>query len=336
MAKVLVSLVGNQAINNIRFIKEFKQSTDVFVFISTTEMEAENKTTAILNALDIAGEKVKKVIVSSYKFDEIEDALNKTNFSQNDDYLINITGGTKPMSIGVITHFLKYTKAKMFYVPIGEGTYRQVHPRIEKPETGFEKYTTLKEYLESYNLKVIEKESRVSRNIRHAEDLMKDFISYNGDVNKIEKIRKASGMSFPEDRSYYSGRWFEEYVFSKIKGKFKLNENQIAYGVQLLNDKAKNEYDAVFIYNDTIYIVECKAYFGKSNLREKVGKDLYKLGALDDDFGLKATSIYITTADIKGYNQNENNSLQNRADALKVKFFQQEDLVNDSFLEEIK
>jgi len=335
MAKVLVSLVSDQVIPNIRFIKEFKSEIDRFVFISTSEMEDKNKTEMHLDALNIASRKSDIISVNSFSFSDIENSLLNSNFYDEDEFIVNITGGTKPMSIVAMSFFISFTNVKIYYVPISEQIYRQVYPRLQNPEIQFLKKLTLKEYFIASGLKLIAQESKISRDISHAQRLFNKYILESGDITKIDKINRSHEMTNPKDKAYYSGGWFEELIFHKIKKKFELNKNQIASNVKLKNQKSNNEYDAVFIHNDSIYIVECKAYYSRKRLKEKIEKDLYKLGALDDDFGLKVKAIYITTADIKGNSVEENFFLNERAKSLKVKMFQLSDLKNDSFLNKI-
>jgi len=336
MAKILVNLISEQTIPNIRFIKEYHQAIEKFVFITTIDMEQSGKTNSHLKVFNIPDRKIQKIIVDPFKFKKIENILLETNFNEDDEYFVNITGGTKPMSIVAMSFFSGFKNAKMFYVPIGEENYRQVYPRIDQSEKLFSKHLTLKEYFESHNLELIGKENKASRDIEIAKKLMVKFIQNHGDIKQIPKIFNAKSLVKSIDKAYYSGGWFEEFIFWKIKQKFKLNENQIAYNVKLQNERSTNEYDAVFIYHDSIYIVECKAYFSLVKLKQKIEKDLYKLGALDKDFGLRSNAIYITTANIKANNIKENISLKERANSLKIQLFQFNDLINDKFLNEIK
>jgi len=335
MARILVSLLSDQSIPNIRFIKEKQRGIDKFVFIGTKEMQEKKKLQSYINALNISRGKTKEIIVDAFNMALIEENLLNSELNEDDEYLVNITGGTKPMSIACLSYFSSFPKSKVYYIAIGEGVYRQVHPRLEQPQTKFLKEITLKEYFFANELELQAQESKISRSIVLAQTILEKFIKHKGDISRIDKVRKAHEMTNSDDKSYYSGGWFEELIFYKIKQKFNLNLNQIAYNVKLLNQKSKNEYDAVFVYDDSIYIVECKAYYGKNGLRAKIEKDLYKLGALDDDFGLKVNAVYITTADIKGNSLMEYESLMERANTLGVKLFQLSDLQNDYFINKI-
>jgi len=331
MRKILVSLIGGQTIPNIRFIKEHKKDVDSYLFISTEEMEKEGKVEMHLATLNISFTKIQRIIVEKFSFSKIEDTLLNASLNDENEYIVNITGGTKPMSIVALSFFSIFSNVKIFYVPIGEEKYRQVYPRIEEPEQEFKEKISLKEYLSCHNLQLLKKEVKISRNLNNAQILLDQLINADGEVN-IDEITRAHSMKNTDDRVYYSGGWFEELIYSKIKRKFQLSENQIAYNVKLKNRKSNNEYDAIFVHKDSIYILECKAYIGTSGLHKKVEGDLYKLGALDDDFGLKVKAIYITTADIGKNNIKESKSLRERAKSLKIQMFQLSDLKNDKFL----
>ncbi len=336
MAKVLISLVSEQTIPNVRFIKDHTGEVDKYVFITTQEMLEEQKTQAMVDALNIPQNKYTRILVNNFNFEKIEHSLKHGNFNKDDEYLVNITGGTKPMSIVTMSFFSDYPKAKIFYVPIGEQTYRQVYPKTENPVKQFRKKLTLNEYFKAHNLKLISQEKKFSRKIQHAKRMLNKFIQFNGDIDKIAEFKNPQEMTNPEDRAYYSGGWFEEYVYWKFKEKFNLDDSQIAYSVKLRIGESENEYDAVFVHQGGIYIVECKAYHNTKGVAEKVRNAILKLAALDDYFGINSHSIIITTANLKGINKRENENLLERAKTLKVQLFQMEDLVDDKFLEMIK
>ncbi len=335
MKMILVNIVSDQAIPNLRFIKEFSNVADNFLFITTNQMEREGKTDRLIYASHISMKKSHRIIVPPVNMKEIEERLLDFGFPDEIEYLVNITGGTKPMSIVTLSVFSVLRHAKLFYIPIGEETYRQVYPRIVKAEQKFSIKISLKEYFESYGLVLLAKENKLTKTFQTSKRIFDLIVANKGNIRLVSDIVNAHKNNNPSDKSYYSGGWFEEYIYWVIKKKLNLQNTEIAYNVQLRNRKSKNEYDVVFIWNDSIYIVECKV-FNESNLREKVEKGLYKLGALDDDFGLKAHAVFITTADIKGKSTDSNNSLSERARSLNVKLFQLGDIINHKFLNQLK
>jgi len=332
MARVLVSLLSDQSMPNIRFIKENQIGIDNFVFIGTNEMKRKNKLISYVKSLNISLAKTKEILVDPFNISLIEEGLLNSDFNEEDEYIVNITGGTKPMSIACLSFFSYFVNVTIYYVAIGDDFYRQIYPRVNNPHRKFEKSITLKEYFTSYQLELLGMEHKPTKPISAATFLMHKYLETEGNINKLPEIKNAHKLKSGEDRAYFSGGWFEEYVYWAIKKFFHLSETQIAFKVELQNEKSKNEYDVVFIYQDEINIVECKAYFGSANTHQKIEKDLYKLSALGDDFGLKVQAIYITTFNIKEYNITKYRSLKNRAQSLQIKSFQFDDLIKNNFL----
>ena len=73
-------------------------------------------------------------------------------------------------------------------------------------------------------------------------------IYFSGQENSYETIIGAEGKRVVykneslNDRIFYSGGWFEEYIYHKIKNELKLTNNQIAMKVKIANRNTKNEY----------------------------------------------------------------------------------------------
>jgi hypothetical protein len=331
---IIVSIISDHTIPNLRFIKEFTNISE-YIFITTEEMRKNRKTLNLINALNIPQRKTKQITVPSFDMERIEHILLSNDFDDSKNYLVNITGGTKPMSITVLTFFSAFKNVRIFYVPIGEGTYRQVYPRISAAQKKFTSKITLREYLDSYGLEILSMEQTLKKEFKVAERIF-NKMKLLGNLNKLEEITTAHNRNNATDRTYFSGGWFEEYIYYKFKQIFDLKQNEIAFNVNLKNNKSKNEYDVIFVHNDSIYIVECKAYYGKSDARAKIEKGLYKLGALDEDFGLKAKPVYITTYDFTENNRHQYKSLSERAKALNVQLFHYRDLINENYLYKIK
>ena len=100
--------------------------------------------------LDIEKDSVKVVNVSEDDLPDIQNKLRNENFKKSDRYLINLTGGTKMMSIGVFQHFFKFD-AEFFYIPISTN-------KIENVRSGNSlslKYrVNVTEYLSLYGLSI--------------------------------------------------------------------------------------------------------------------------------------------------------------------------------------
>ena len=70
--------------------------------------------------------------------------------------------------------------------------------------------------------------------------------------------------------------------------------DDIALGIELQNQKGnKNEFDVIFTKDNALYYVECKSL--KQNEDKKV-EVLYKIGALQREFGLRVKSFLVSTS----------------------------------------
>jgi len=336
MKKTLISLVSEHTIPNVQLIKELENQVDHFLFLTSEKMEEkdENRTDWIIHALQLPNEKTERLIVNPHDLYEIENRFETYNFDSENEYYINLTGGTKLMALAAMNFFRNMPSVHFYYVPKGSSRYQQIYPQNKRAKKDCSYRLTLYEYLSAYGLKIESKE-HIYKPVKETQKLMDKVIWEGANIKKLPEIKSAKNYHLSEDKKYYSGGWFEEYVFNSIKNHFGLKDKEIGMGVKLQNTMTKNEYDVVFVKNNIIYVMECKAYFGYSKLKAKIEKDLYKLSALDDDFGFEARSVYITTIDLERSNSREFKSMMNRAHDLRVKLFHLPDLENDKFLNSI-
>ena len=118
MKTILISLVSDHAIPNILAIHHFMP--DELLFISTTAMEKKNKVPDTLKALNRLGLEYKSnsVIVREDSILDCHKKIGKWIEGKEDaEFMVNLTGGTKIMSIAAYEFFKDYS-SKMIYVPI--------------------------------------------------------------------------------------------------------------------------------------------------------------------------------------------------------------------------
>ena len=93
------------------------------------------------------------------------------------------------------------------------------------------------------------------------------------------------------DKRYYSGTWFEEYTYLRIKQELCLRDQDIAMSLKIFRNASEqndNEVDVAFMFENTLYIIECKVSmigYGKEP-QHTIEDYLYKLAAISKDFGL--------------------------------------------------
>ena len=169
MKIILTSLISDHTIPNILAIHHFKP--DDLLFISTTAMEKKNKTADILNALDRLGlyYKINPIIVQEDSILDSHKKIGKWIKGKKDaEFLVNLTGGTKIMSIAAYEFFKDYS-SKMIYIPIPRNEFIIPFP---KKRPGVPVKLDLKlsviEYLTAYGLTVL--------NESHLDSYCKDAI----------------------------------------------------------------------------------------------------------------------------------------------------------------
>lgn len=323
MSTILISLVSDQTTPNLLLIKEFQ--VDKHIFVTTAEMDAKNKAEHLRQAAGLATEVVEKILVEADSLMDVEHKLEKVRFRDDDHVLVNLTGGTKLMSIGVY-NFFRNMSSEMFYIDIRKHSYRKVFPVVKRKEYPLKVVLGLKEYLTGYGLSITN-ESDINTLIRppaYTTGFYKQFLNFTEfDHSLISALRANRKKRIPLDETestmlkkrwgfaldtdgyldkheirYLTGEWFEEYVYHWMKTFLKLEDRQIGAGVSIKRHEVENEFDVLFYANHTLSVIECKtALWDSSANRNFLNDTLYKLDALRKDFGLRVKAYLFTLAE---------------------------------------
>ena len=340
MATILISLISEQTTPNLLLIKEF-QHVDKHVFITTPEMEEKNKSEHLRQAAGLADKAVEKVQVEADSLIDVEHKLEKLKFADADHFLVNITGGTKLMSIGVY-NFFRNLSSEMFYIDIRKHTFRKVFPVVKQKSP-----LSLAEYLTSYGLAIQNSEdiNQLVRDPSFTISFYKKYLSFSDfDHSLLSALRANRRKTIPLDETestmlqkrwgfrlenksfldkneirYLTGEWFEEYVYYWMKTFLKLDESQIGTGVSIKRHDVENEFDVLFYNNHTLSVIECKtALWDSSGKRNFLNDTLYKLDALRKDFGLRVKPYLFTLAERGPLNYNVREHHEERAKLIGV------------------
>jgi hypothetical protein len=338
--RVVVSLISDQTIPNILAIHHFKP--DELLFVSTQDMENKGKTSAILGTLRRLGLDYSQThSVVTVREDSIVDCEHKLNewigTREGNDFIVNLTCGTKIMSVAAYEYFKDYG-AQMIYVPIPRNEFITPFPkRSSTKAVPFSLRLSVTQYLAAYGLKVANESKLATYKdvARGRQDLtrwimanylpQKDLMCWFGGHLRAYRSAKEyflmdtfSGASGHErellDRlgftvnggtvskhlsrsliTYLTGGWLEEFCFNEVCGFIGRGVDDAVLGLKLVNSLGReNEFDVMFTKDNTLYFVECKSL----DLHEVGYADvLYKIGALQKDFGLRVESFLVTTAE---------------------------------------
>lgn len=343
MAKILISLIGDQTAPNIFMIRDERfRSIDRHVFVTTERMEAIGRSDHLLTATGIPESNYLKVLVSADDFEEIQQKMAGLNLSREDEYFLNLTSGTKIMSLGMFHFFSRNAyRVRVFYLPFGKNAYRQFFPVREQREFELSYNIGLTEYLTIYGIRQEPKPELWTGPPALTDQLIGAFTSdppkgtpapwdWANDLRKLYNQGKGkrdidpsghegmedwlSGLGFPQEGEeqrlsppqmrYFIGGWLEQWSARMIREQLALPDSALGLGVKIRPRRldqegfGRNEFDVMFIYRNTLHILECKTSLGStyrsSELPPFFDQALYRLAALRREFGMNVRTALLT------------------------------------------
>lgn len=283
-------------------------------------MEQQSKTQLICEAAGIPQEQQVKTNISEDILDQSTENLDKLNLSPDDQYLVNLTGGTKMMAIAVWRYFRQFPHVRNFYIPINKGVYHELFEKEPSKTAEFNYQISVAEYLKIYGIRF--EHEKILFTEKDAFDIFKDVKAGRFDLEKFPK-RRLRKLNMQDTVKQTHTKWFEEYVYYLLKQELKLRDDQIVTGVKLfaINEEKKqeqyygndNEVDVLFIYRNRPYLIECKFSIGRENINTHVlHEHIYKLAAINRRFGLSAQAAIFTLSDLSGLSNNARNGIERR------------------------
>ncbi len=133
----------------------------------------------------------------------------------------------------------------------------------------------------------------------------------------FEHINCTFKKIFKKDEiEYITGGWLEEYCYVELSKFLGNGIDDLLLNAQIGYGNRKNEYDVIFTKDNALYTIECKSL---SQSHDVKGEILYKIGALQRDFGLKTKSYLVTTSPHLLKDGELKPSIKDRAEQLKTK-----------------
>lgn len=262
MGKILlVSLVSDQTIPNVQLIKEFEQKDMDHLFITTAKMEQLGTRRWIEKTCNIKG--IKPIIVNPFSFVDIETKLKSFDFDNFDKIIVNLTGGTKVMTL-IASDFFKEIAAEIYYITGNNDEYIKLHPVKKNNTFTFSSKITVGEYLTAYGFH-FKPASPSGISYEQTKVLFDAFcqIDLNNHIEAIKfihskrdkKINKldfqivepflntiqykplVDGILSKNETKYLSGDWFEEYIGLTLKNELQLNDNELFIGATISKER---------------------------------------------------------------------------------------------------
>lgn len=362
MKSVLVSLVSDQTIPNVEFIKEKRSETDEYLFLTTNSMEQKGVKEWIMTAAEINEDKaVDFITIDPFSFSDIKQQL-EGKINDNDHYIVNLTGGTKVTSLAVF-EFFKIVNSEMYYLT-GRGKYIKVHPGQQKRVYDLSIDISLKEYLAAYGFS-IKNQSKLLHDFSQAKKILSYFKNRTDDtldnpvLEKLQEKRSKKNTLIDDieglkefmerigyttqnvdkitkyEVRYLTGEWLEEYLYYFLCENFDINESNIGLGMHLLKNNTPNEFDVLLMKNNKLYLFECKTSIYKRDEKSQtfINETIYKSDSLRNKFGLFTQTTLFTLSDTDSESLASN---RKRADASRVKLIGGKQIFSDSLYDELK
>lgn len=361
MKKILVSIISEQTIPNVLFIKEMFNKINEFLFISTEEMEKRNISPNIIKVCNIKENNYKKILIPEYEIDKIKENLSKNCNSSDEFYFVNLTGGTKIMSIGVY-EFFKERKSEIFYLPIGKNEYKRIFPSPVENKLLITRLN-VKDYMLSYGIEIQKYSIKTIKDIKSNKKFLNEiFFNYNNEIkflvefqnrkeiknlseinldkykkelkennlNNLENLIKELNFNFQNlkkpELKYITGGWFEEYIYQTIKEGGNIKDETILLNPVISRNNIQNEFDISICYQNRLDIIECKTSL-KHKDKNLLNETIYKQSALRKEFGLTVNTIIVTLDEI-------NNDNRERAKWMNIRVLDKNEVLDENKFKE--
>jgi hypothetical protein len=319
----IVSIVSEQTIPNVLFIKDYQSKAADFLFLTTEVMESRQKTQAIISASAIGNLPYTKIEAEEDEINKIIGQLIESDLHEKKDhyFLVNLTGGTKMMSLAVYDYFSR-CNSLFYYLPIGKNQIIELDNKFNQKNREVKSRLNLYEYLVANGITYSQKET-FSYTPQATEKIFAAYkqAGFLFDGFPIELAQELS--NFDEKPENAPGTWFEEYVYHQIKSHLGLHEANIANSVMIYKDSEisynDNEFDIMFVSDNELHVIECKVNLSSGNQKQKLDAALHKLGAISKNFGLRTNSYIFTISNLHNYYGKLNGRLLRKCEILNVK-----------------
>ena len=183
MQVILVTIVSEQTVPSVLFIKEFQKSVDSYLFVSTEKMDKKREAICIAAGVRI-DQCLPTILVNENSLIDIEQKLSALEFPPESRFVVNLTGGTKLMSFGVYDFFKKF-EHEAYYLPIGRNEMLRVFSGAAVKPTPIAYRLSVKEYLDSYSLSFVKDERRQPKFSREQANVLFNSNISNFDRHKV-------------------------------------------------------------------------------------------------------------------------------------------------------
>lgn len=146
-------------------------------------------------------------------------------------------------------------------------------------------------------------------------------------LQEINFVPQTQNKLLSNEVKYLISGWWEEYLYHKIKEKFALSDDYIGINIEVNKENSKpfpasNEFDILFVYENVLYVLECKT--GIKDLQASgmklFNEYVYKLSALRKFSGL-AVKLNLCILQKLPSERTKNDFFKDRAEIMQIQLF---------------
>lgn len=366
MSITVVNIVSEQTIPNIVFVKEMPQANR-YLFITTQKMEEKGVTDNIIKVCGIPMHQTTKLPVLENSFQNITYRLKELNLNKDSEtqYLVNITGGTKPMSI-VVHDFFRQLNSCIYYMPLGSNGFMLCHTEKDEPIVPVSCKLNLTQYLQGYGFEianpaeinqmtvipeftrlVFEEKLLNTAEIGLLNKYIETFAKENhyqpGSISLTNPPHELVALpaflyytvKFPlQDNSilnsreiqYLTGGWFKEFLYQQLKTKYQLTDNDIGLNAKLVKNNLVIEPHLIYTHQNSLFMGNTVIAPRKTELENTI----YRLSGLKKgrNFGLQSKGFIAIAENYRDKTGNIKFDLNNRAALQDILLHDRNSLMN--------
>lgn len=317
MSTTLVSILSENNIPTYLFIKQMEGRFDKHIFLITKEIDKGKTDSYLAKALGGWNSgKFRRIIIDPDNYAANMSWLAKSvPVGGDDNYIVNLTGGTKPMSLAAFSHFSKFEGTRFYYMSSDSTAIYDFESKEKFVDVTFK--IPLADYLGVYGLKIQSQEDECNRQKKRSYEIFSQFKAVNFNKNNFPLIGNAQGNANMDgdERSYLTGAWFEQFSYYKIRKALGLDGTSIAQSAKVThvnNDDVQasqdnNEMDIIFVKDNVLYTVECKVGLGSTakNAKNNIHDAQYKAAAIAKYLGFRVRSYIFWLQDMSMFTKDD-------------------------------
>ncbi len=308
---ILVTLVSEQTIPNVMLIKQLKAKLQNYLFIYTERTRLHLQWILQATGLQAGNYRIfsMETFPEGYSaiFNDLQTFVDgKMQLLPHTPFLVNLTGGTKIMSLAVFNYFKQhFDLSTFFYLPFGRNQVNEVYPSTAVHPLTIK--LSLEEYFTAHGMHIQASGASVPKGLSTPEGMMQGLKKAKWQLPDNKAVQENAGMSEAE-KKYLTGEWFELYCMQLIKKSLGLPAKAIACGIKVQNMElnpaeryaanSDNEIDIAFVYDNRLYLAECKVLRGKSAAGKVHNDAFYRLISVAQRLGIACRKIVFALVDL--------------------------------------